>query len=206
MRFSLAVLGLALLTPAAAVAESPPTAPIPLAAGGSSFWLGGQIVSGNLEDASMCDIAAPCPTFTLQVGAGGQRLRVAYDTPSRENSFELDLIAPDGTVTSERGSNAFDAEAFVAKPAAGTWTVRMIPQGVDHAFFRMRAKLEAGGEDRPAGHFPLLPNLRAVPPYELGFVAPANPLNAAYPPDTVNPPLSAGGVEPISCTVDESAP
>ena len=43
----------------------------------------------------------------------------------------------DGTTTTVDGSNVFDAEAFVAKPAAGNWRVRMIPQGVDHAFFRM---------------------------------------------------------------------
>jgi hypothetical protein len=199
-------LSIASLAPAAASAESPPAAPIPLGAGESSFWLGGQIESGDLPDASLCDIAAPCPTFKLQVRAGGQRLRVAYDTPSRENSFELDLIAPDGTFTSEQGSNVFDAEAFVDKPAAGTWTVRIVPQGVDHAFFRLRAKLEDGPASVPAGHVPLLPNLRAVPPMEIGFVAPANPLNAAYPPDTVNPPLSVAGQEPVSCTADESAP
>jgi hypothetical protein len=199
-------LSISLLFPAAAAAESPPTAPIPLGAGDSRFWLGGQIESGDLPDASLCDIAAPCPTFKLLVGAGGRRLRVAYDTPARTNSFELDLVAPDGTVTAQQGSNVFDAEAFVDKPAAGTWTVRLVPQGVDHAFFRLRAKLEDGPAPHIAGHVPLLPDLRAVPPYELGFVAPANPLNAAYPPDTVNPPLSAGGVQPLSCTADEMAP
>jgi hypothetical protein len=52
----------------------------------------------------------------------------------------------------------------------------------------------------------MLPNLRAVPPFEFGFVAPANPANAAYPPDTVNPPLSVAGVQPLECTVDEMAP
>jgi Lysyl oxidase len=199
-------LSIVLCLPAPAVAEAPPTAPIPLGVGDSRFWLGGQIESGDLPDASLCDIAAPCPTFKLQVAPGGHRLRVAYDTPSRQNSFELDVIAPDGTVTAQQGSNVFDAEAFVAKPAAGAWTVRDVPQGVDHAFFRLRAKLEDGPDPVPAGHVPLLPNLRAVPPFELGFVAPANPLNAAYPPDTVNPPLSVAGQEPMSCTADEMAP
>jgi hypothetical protein len=200
------LLSIALCLPAAAAAEAPPTAPIPLGVGDSRFWLGGQIASGNLRDASLCDIAAPCPTFKLQLAPGGHRLRVAYDTPSRQNSFQLDVIAPDGKVTSQQGSNVFNAEVFVAKPAGGKWTVRVIPQGVDRAFFRLRAKLEAGAEPVPQGHVPLLPNLRAVPPFELGFVAPANPLNAAYPPDTVNPPLSVAGQEPLSCTADEMAP
>jgi hypothetical protein len=131
---------------------------------------------------------------------------VAYDTPARTNSFRLELVAPDGTVTAVDGSNVFDAEAFVAKPAAGKWTVRVLPQGVDHAFLRLRAKLEGEPAAKPATRVPLLPNLRAVPPYEFTFTAPANPLNAAYPPDTVNPPLSAGGEEPLSCTADEMAP
>jgi hypothetical protein len=70
----------------------------------------------------------------------------------------------------------------------------------------MRAKVESAPEARPAGATPLLPNLKAVPPFEFGFVAPANPANAAYPPDTVNPPLSVAGVEPMECTIDEMAP
>lgn len=131
---------------------------------------------------------------------------MAYDTPSREDSFELQLVAPDGTVTSESGHNVFNAEAFVEEPTGGRWTVRVVPKGATHARLRLRAKLEAAPEPRPAGRVPLLPNLKAVPPYEFGFAAPASPLNAAYPPDTVNLPLSAAGQEPVSCAPDELAP
>ena len=197
---------LLLLLAAPAAGEAPPGAPLELGLGQARFWYGGQIESGEVPDAALCDVIAPCPSFELLLPGGGHRLRVAYDTPSREDSFRLDLVAPDGTVTSATGSNVFNAEAFVEEPAAGTWTVRLVPQGATRAFVRLRAKLEAAPEERPAGRVPLLPNLRAVPPYELGFVAPANPLNAAYPPDTVNPPLSAGGAEPLSCTADEMAP
>ena len=49
---------------------------------------------------------------------------------------------------------------------------------------------------------PMLPDLRTVPPFEFGFVAPANPLNGAYPPDTANPPLDVAGVHPLSCAID----
>jgi hypothetical protein len=190
----------------AARAEAPPSTPVPLAVGEARFWLGGQIASGDLPDPSFCDVLAPCPSFELDLAGGGRRLRVAYDTPARTNSFELELTAPDGRVTTVSGSNVFNAEAFVEKPAAGKWRVRVIPQGVSDAFFRMRAKLEGAAPAKPAQKVPLLPNLRADPPIELGFVAPANPLNAAYPPDTVNPPLSVAGEEPVSCTVDEMAP
>lgn len=194
------------LVAASAAAESPPTGPIELGPGQARFWYGGQVESGNVPDATACDVVAPCPVFELHLPAPGHRLRVAYDTPSREDSFQLDVIAPDGTVTSESGLNVFNAEAFVDNPAAGTWKVRVIPRGATRAFLRLRAKLEAGPEPKPAGRVPLLPNLKAVPPYEFGFAAPANPLNAAYPPDTVNPPLSAAGQEPLSCTADEMAP
>lgn len=194
---------LALLAPAAAGA-----APIALAPGEPRFWPGGHVESGDVADASLCGVAAPCPTFTLDVAGGGQRLRVAYDTPSREDSFELQLEAPDGTVTHEDGSNVFNAEAFVADPAPGRWSVRVLPKGATDASLRLRALLEPAPKPgaQPRRARPLLPNLKAVPPYELGFVAPANPLNAAYPPDTVNPPLSAAGQEPLSCAADELAP
>jgi hypothetical protein len=199
-----ALLTLVLAAPVAA--ETPPSEPIALSVGDARFWLGGQIDSGNVQNPALCDVVAPCPTFELHLAGGGTRLRIAYDTPQRTNSFELDVTGPDGRTTTVDGSNVFDAEAFVSKPAAGTWHVRVIPQGVDHALFRMRAKLEGPPPTNQATKMPLLPNLRADPPYELGFVAPANPLNAAYPPDTVNPPLSVAGEEPVSCTADEMAP
>jgi hypothetical protein len=199
------LLALAVAAPFAR-AEAPPTAPLTLTLDQGRFWYGGQIANGDVPDPSMCDVDAPCPTFELKVPAGGYRLRVAYDTPSREDSFDLQVIAPDGTVTTESGSNVFDAEAFVDKPAAGTWKVRVIPKGATDALVRLRAKVESTPEPKPAGSTPMLPNLKAVPPFEFGFVAPANPANAAYPPDTVNPPLSVAGQQPMECTVDEMAP
>jgi hypothetical protein len=203
---ALVVTMLSLAAVPAAQAETPPQKPLTLDVGQSRFWLGGQIASGDVQDSSLCDVVAACPRFELLVAPGGRRLRVAYDTPARTNSFRLELVAPDGSVTGVDGSNVFDAEAFVPRPAAGKWTVRVLPQGVDHAFIRLRAKLEGPPAAKPATRVPLLPNLRAVPPYEFTFTAPANPLNAAYPPDTVNPPLAAAGVEPVSCTADEMAP
>ena len=201
-----AVLVLALVAAAPARAEAPPAGPLTLSLDHGRFWYAGQIEDGDVPDASLCDVAAPCPTFELKVPGGGHRLRVAYDTPSREDSFDLQLIAPDGTVTTESGSNVFDAEAFVAKPAAGDWKVRVVPKGATQALVRMRAMVESAPPPKPAGSTPLLPNLKAVPPFEFGFVAPANPANAAYPPDTVNPPLSVAGQQPMECTIDEMAP
>jgi hypothetical protein len=177
----------------------------PLAVGQAMFWKGGYVASGMVKDSSMCN--NDCPTWKLQVAPGGGRLRVALDTPSREDTFGIDLIDPSGAVASSAATNnQFDAETFAGKPAAGTWTVRVVPQQVTDAAFRLRAKLEGALPALPAGHVALLPNLKAVPPMELGFVAPANPLNGVYPPDTVNPPLDVLGIHPISCAPDEMAP
>jgi hypothetical protein len=124
----------------------------------------------------------------------------------RSNTFELDVVDPTGHVTSVKNSNMFDAEAYIANPPAGVWIVRVMPQEVSYASFRMRAKLDAAPPAMPKGHVPLLPELRADPPMEFTFIAPANPANGLYPPDTVNPPLDVLGVHPLSCGADEMAP
>jgi hypothetical protein len=190
----------ALAFPATAHAET-------LAAGQAAFWNGPTIASGNVRDASLCGTAAPCPTYALKVTQPGARLRVALDTPMRDDTFHFDVIDPSGAVAGgATNSNQFDAEAFVKDPKPGTWTVRVMPQGVSDAAFRMRAKLEKTLPTLPTGKVALLPDLKAVPPMEFTFIAPANPANGLYPPDTVNPPLDAAGEHPLSCTADETAP
>lgn len=173
----------------------------------SRFWLGGQIRDGNVGDSGLCDISAPCPSWGMDLKADGDRLRVAVDTPSREDSFTVEILDAAGSVVaSGAASNQFNGEAFLADPKAGAYTVRVVPKGATAAFFRLRAKLE-GTKPLPADpKEPLLPNLKAVPPYEFNFTAPANPLNGLYPPDTVNPPLAVAGYEPLSCAPDELAP
>lgn len=179
-----------------------------LAPGGARFWQGATVASGEVRDASMCNTAAgPCFSWPLRVGPGGGRLRVAIDTPMRSNTFELDVVSPSGaTAGTTQTSNAFDAEVFVDRPAAGTWTVKVIPQDVANASFRMRAKLEPPAAPAAGPKRMLLPDLQADPPLEMSFVAPLNPANGLYPPDTVNPPFDVAGVHPFSCTVDELAP
>jgi hypothetical protein len=165
------------------------------------------VAAGHVRDAGLCNTAAgPCFTYPLHVPGPGERLRVAIDIPMRDDTFELELLDPSGqTAATATTDNAFDAEAFVANPAPGDWTVRVLPQDVSDGSFRLRAKLDRS-VSKPRGHVALLPNLKAVPPMEFGFVAPANPANGLYPPDTVNPPLDVAGVHPISCTADEMAP
>lgn len=188
-----AVTVLAAVVALPAIAASPKRA---LALDAVQFWNGGFVIEGSTPF-----------DYPLEVTSGGARLRVAIDTPSREDTFLLEIIDPQGAVqASADNSNQFNDEAFVEKPVGGTWLVRVTPGGATRASFRLRAKLERTVASMPDGRVAMLPNLRTVPPYELTFVAPANPLNGVYPPDTVNPPLDIAGVHPVSCTADEAAP
>ena len=119
----------------------------------------------------------------------------------------LELLDPSGAVAaSASASNQFDAEAFVERPRRRGLDGARRARGRDGRVLPPAREARVDGRSAAASGGPLLPNLKAVPPYELGFVAPANPLNGAYPPDTVNPPLSVAGQEPLSCAPDELAP
>jgi hypothetical protein len=190
--------------PVAAVAESSSVGF--LRPGRAVFWNGAYVAEAEVSDPAACGYAGPCFDYRLGIGGRASRLRVAIDTPSREDTFRFILLDPDGAeAASASNDNQFNAEAFVQRPRPGAWTVRVVPTHVTQAPFRMRAKLEnttaAKGRSRAA----MLPNLRSIPPYEFGVVAPANPVNGAYPPDTVNPPLDVLGVHPFSCAADETA-
>jgi hypothetical protein len=174
----------------------------------AAFWTGGyvagHVVTTQVPTDEACQLTH-CFTWRLQLTQPATRLRVGLDTPSRESSFTVEVIDAGGTVVgTATNANRFDIETFIATPAAGSYTVRVVPRDAAYARFRLRAKAE--------GRLPayrkktlLLPNLQATPPYEFGFVAPANPLNGLYPPDTVNPPLDVLGYHPLSCAADEMA-
>ena len=206
-RTGLLAAGLGVAT--ATVASSFPAAAdlgLKLTLGRAVFWPGVHFDSAAVSDDAPCT-ASTCPTYALNITGGAARLRVAIDNPVRANTWTLEVLDPSGKVAgSDSTNNQFASEVFVDKPAAGTWTVRVVPTSVTDTDFRLRAKLERTLPTKPAGKVALLPNLKTVPPYEFGFIAPANPLNAVYPPDTVNPPLDVAGVHPLSCAADEMAP
>lgn len=180
--------------------------PLALKLGQAVFWTGQHYAKATMNMESQCTPAL-CPSFPIKVTEGAARLRVAIDHPSRENTFTLELHNPKGDeVGSAVTSGTFAGEVLEPKPVAGTWTVKVIPNSVTNSGFRLRAKLERVVPKGPAGKVAMLPNLKTVPPYEFGFIAPANPLNAVYPPDTVNPPLDVAGIHPLSCAADELAP
>ncbi|HEY1077769.1 MAG TPA: PPC domain-containing protein [Fontimonas sp.] len=177
---------------------------------GEAWFWNGTTLDGSVRSASFCDQRVACPTYQVAVASGAARLRIGIDTPERTDTFVIELFDPDGNLAaSDSNANQFNSEVLIPQPAGGVWTVRVRPESVTHASYRLRAKLEtvlpedlmAAGERRA-----LLPNLRTVPPLEFTFVAPANPLNGLYPPDTINPPLQVGDIAPLSCTADEMAP
>jgi hypothetical protein len=179
-----------------------------LSPGSATFWNGGYVAAREttqgLSTNNACQVAH-CYTWKLQLTKPATRLRVAIDTPSRESSFTIEVIDPEGTTQgTATNSNRFNIEAFIATPRSGTWTIRVVPRDAAYARFRLRAKSE-GPITKPKQKTLLLPNLQATPPYEFGFIAPANPLNGLYPPDTVNPPLDVLGQHPLSCAADEMA-
>ncbi|MCU1601973.1 MAG: hypothetical protein JWO22_2682 [Frankiales bacterium] len=179
-----------------------------LKTGDAAFWTGGYVADHVLTSQVPTSVACQlthCFTWKITLTTVPTRFRVGLDTPSRESSFTLELIDSGGTtVASATNSNTFNKELFVSKPAKGTYTVRVVPRDAAYARFRLRAKAE-GPLPTYKKKTELLPNLQATPPYEFGFVAPADPANAAYPPDTVNPPLDVLGYHPLSCAADETA-
>ncbi len=202
----LIVVALLVLGPIAPAAFAKPSEVGRLGLGQHVFWDGPFVEEANVPDAGACGVGGPCFEYRLGIAKGGHRLRVAVDTPSREDTFSFTIHDPSGAaVSSASNSNQFNEEAFVERPAPGTWTVKVVPTEVDKAPFRMRAKLERRPPPVPAKAVEVRPNLRSVPPYEFGFVAPANPFNGLYPPDTVNPPLDVLGIHPASCASDEMA-
>ena len=155
----------------------------------------------------LCALGQPCFEFTLGVTETipGARLRIAYDTSMRDDNFELTVIDPSGAETTRTNGNQYSLEVFFPNPATGLWTLRLVPYSAEDAPLRLRAKLESETYvPTPDADGRLLPNLRVIRMWEFGFVAPANPLNGLFPPDDLNPPLSAAGVAPISCAADET--
>lgn len=209
----LIALGLLALPSQPAAADVSPVGS--LRPGESVFWDGGYVGSApasslplapSLAQLDRCEVTAPCFTYRLEIAEAGAVLRVAMDTPMRDDGFELIVEAPNGIRQKATNANRYSEEIFVRPAPAGMWTITVAPYSAEYAAFRMRAKLEPGPPvAEPDGEGRLLPNLRVNRMWEFGFAAPANPGNGLFPPDDVNPPLEVAGMRPVSCAVDEMA-
>lgn len=212
------LLAAALVAAPAAEADNDPVHVGSLGLDGALFWKGEPIGADPVHSlpfapsntaAPRCGIEGhPCQRFAFDVvDPGASTLRIALDTPERNDAFEITVTAPDGTTRVLTNPNAYSVESFFPTPAVGTWQLSVAPYGAEDAPFRMRAKLEAVRyQPAPDAQGYLLPNLVVTRTWEFGFAAPVNPLNGPFlAPDDANPPLSAGGVEPVSCSPDETA-
>lgn len=178
------------IVPAPAVAKQP-RHEIKLNIGDARFWDGEAVERTQVPDPAGCGIAGPCWDYPLRVKKdGGSRLRVALTVvfadpqairpwadfvSAAENVYDLQILGPDGTEVA-RGSTgaaltAYSVEVFVATPAKGVYTARVIPVSVTGMSFRMRAQLEGAPQTADAGAL-LSPNLRIIPPFEVGFSTP----------------------------------
>jgi hypothetical protein len=177
------------------------------------FWYGGYVDGAvehslpvsNVAAVDRCEQIGPCFTFALDVlDAGAANLRIALDTPARDDGFQVNVLGPTGAVVASMANgNQYNMESFIPTPAKGRYTIKVAPYSADYASFRMRAKLEATPYVPVATDGLLLPDLQVTRLWEFGFVAPANPLNGLFPPDDSNPPLDVAGYHPLSCGVDE---
>lgn len=195
-----------LLPPVAGAAEKPRLVGS-LSVGESVFWNGVR-VKGYEPSPVMapdpCD-EGQCWSYSLRLAEPGYRLRVAIDVPMRDDEFDFALLDPKGDrAASGVNRGQYNAETSVVQPEPGLWTIRVSTEDATDSAFRMRAKLE-GRPSKSTSLRPTPPNLQVIPPFEFGFVAPANPLNGSWPPDDLNPPLQAGPLAPVSCAADETA-
>ncbi|HVL64530.1 MAG TPA: hypothetical protein VM573_05090 [Actinomycetota bacterium] len=163
--------------------------------GASVFWTGPRIVDRSVSR-NACD-PSRCPEYRIELRDRG-RLRVAldlvldgvHDPENGTKDFALQVIRPDGKVAGESASGPYTYEVVVEDAVPGTWRARVVPLSVQDWKIRLRAKLEPKSE-RSKRSGALLPNLRAVPPFEFTFTAPLT---------TYGPGITAAGVTPLSCS------
>ncbi len=115
--------------------------------------------------------------FRLQLFAPGRDPQVDAPVPEDQVTFNKSTLLTGYAIEAFVGGNDSEGNP-TTPPEAGTWTIRVIPESVIGMAFRMRAKLEAPAPD-PEGI--LLPNLRVIPPFELGFPLPTTQLGPGVP-------------------------
>lgn len=160
-----------------------------LSPGEAVFWAGPHVESSSGGDVW---------TYRLRLRDTGFRLRVGFDHPQVDDTYQLRLTDPGGqTSTMSSGDGLYSAEFLEMSPRAGTWRVEVRTTDVTDSAFRLRAKLEARppglGTDKGA----VLPNLQVLPPHEATFLMPVS--NGGTPGDSVG--LDLQGAE--SCHPEE---
>jgi hypothetical protein len=161
-----------------------------LEAGESVFWNGEYTKRGN-------------KTFTYQLPLlePADFLRIAIDVPTRTDWYRVALFDPAGRRAAKTlKAYAYNAELVAPQPSTGTWTVEVKADYVSQSVFRMRAQLADDDGTPDAQDEALLPDLRAIPAFDVTFSAPDNGGGSDYDndPDDAYPP------GPVSCALDET--
>lgn len=159
-----------------------------------------------------CPVLRGCFEYTVEIPPGSTALRALLDVSDNTDSWAFGLRSPDGTFpaqydpTSDPGDlnlNRWTLELEARDPAPGRWRILVAPVSVTDSSFRLSVRSDGPPRDDAVA----LPNLRAFPPLELGFVAPVRQTRFPdpIPNATPQPKLEAGEQHPASCTVEETA-
>lgn len=153
------------------------------------------------------DCDGDCPTFTYEVDVAeevaGHTVQFAIDDRWIFDEADLTVITPDGTSASDHTDfQVLSGTAEFTEAPAGRYVVTVAFRNARDGFVRVRAMTVPPRELTGT----LLPNLRALPPYDFTFTAPF----AQDGPSLVGPTypevgMSLGGQRLQSCTVDEQA-
>ncbi len=169
------------------------------------FWNGGTIDGGT---ARIFGVENPCQAtsfdwrYAFRISDTADELRIAIDVPMRDDSWVFVVRGPNGS-REACNYNTYSEEVRLKNPVPGLYRIEVGTNDATDSSFRVRAGLfDERKAKGPVRFTP--PNLTVTPPFELGFIAPANPLNGAWPPDDLNPPLAVGPIHPMSCAVDET--
>lgn len=161
--------------------------PIEVRLGHPAFWTGVYDASGSHHH-----------VYTLEVGEGADLLRVGIDVPTRTDWYRVEVYRPSGSLALRfRKQYAFSAEGIVKRPQPGKWKLVVSSQHVSDSVFRMRAALQES-PNTPSSPHKLLPDLRAIPPFDFTFTAPQDGAGS----DFDNDP-NADLPTPVSCAQDE---
>ena len=151
--------------------------------GQTEFWTGGAACGDR------------CWEHHLDLGAEGWRLRVALDRHAIAGGWTAQVTGPDGGGTIEVPTGLYSGETFVDRPDGGRWTVRVTAEpDTKDLRFRMRAKLEHEPL-APAVPVSELPNLQALPPWDLTFAFPVTN-GTTDPPQSLSTPGERIGCHP----------
>ncbi len=133
--------------------------------GDALFW-SGPMVESSSGDASF--------DYKLQVGGGGERLRIGFDHPQVGDTFAISVDGPGAgeSASFSVGPGIYSGEETFDSPQAGTWKITVSASTVTDSAFRMRAKLEERLPSLGVKKGPVLPNLQILPPHDASFMIP----------------------------------